>query len=35
MFKFKIYYRKGLENAYANTISRYEDYIKGEQKPNI
>jgi hypothetical protein len=35
MFKFKIYYRKGSENAYANIISRREDYIKKEQESSV
>jgi hypothetical protein len=35
MFKFKIHYRKGSENAYADAMSRYKDYIKGEQKPSM
>jgi hypothetical protein len=35
MFKFKIYYRKGSENACTDAMSRCEDYIKGEQKPSI
>jgi metal-dependent HD superfamily phosphatase/phosphodiesterase len=34
-FKFKIHYRKGLENARADAISRREDYMKGEQKPSV
>jgi hypothetical protein len=35
MFKFKIYYRKGSENARVDVMSRREDYIKGEQKPSV
>jgi hypothetical protein len=35
MFKFKIHYRKGSENAHADIMSRCEDYIKGEQKPSV
>jgi hypothetical protein len=31
----KIYYRKGSENARADTMSRREDYIKGEPKKGI
>jgi len=34
-FKFKIYYRKGSDNARADAISRREDYMKGEQKPGM
>jgi hypothetical protein len=35
MFKFKIHYRKGSENACADAMSRREDYMKGEQKPSV
>jgi hypothetical protein len=35
MFKFKIHYRKGSENAHTDAMSRREDYIKGEQKPSM
>jgi hypothetical protein len=35
MFRIKIHYQKGSENARADAISRREDYIKGELKKGI